>query len=144
MTRLFRVTSKAYDLPHKGRIYDAVEIFWFVVYRVNSAISHEQLIKNYVQDLNNLDYVSENNLYELFTEEEAGALKEYLLKVHEKGYKIKEVDLSLEVYTLGYGDMILEEKEGYYKLNEEDRYNLPFVVWGYYNVSSAKDVGQPR
>lgn len=36
-------------------------------------------------NLNNSGYAFENNLYELFTEEEASALKEYLLNVHEKG-----------------------------------------------------------
>lgn len=91
-------------------------------------------------NLNNSSYAFENNLYELFTEEETSALKEYLLNVHEKGYTIKEVDLSLEAYTLGYGDMVLEEKEGYYKLNEEDRYNLPLVIRGYYDVSSARNI----
>ncbi len=140
---LFRVTSTINNLSHGGEIYKGVEISWFVVYRDGSDTTHEQIIKNYTKNLDNSQYISESNLYELFTEKEADALKRYLLRVHKQGCKIKEADLSLEVYTLGYGNKILGSREGYYRLDNEDDYDLPFIVWGYYDISHGSDISWP-
>jgi len=139
MTRLFRVTSRVSNFSYKNGIYDSVEICWFVVYRETSSIPYEQIIKDYGKESNS-HCVFENNIRELFTEEEANSLKRYLLRVHKQECEIKRADLLLEISTLGYGDIVTEEGEGFYRLNEEDEYDLPFVVWGYYDVSCARDV----
>src|SRR6266849_7508771 len=137
---LFRVTSIVNNLSHEGEIYDGIEMKWFVVYRDSSNVSYDQVIINYTKNLDDSYRISENNLYELFTEKEANALKKYLLRAHKQECGIKEADLLLEVYTLGYGNKALENREGYYRLDNEDGYDLPFVVWGYYDVSYGKDV----
>ncbi|GEM_PF-1213401 len=133
---LFRVTSIINNLSHGGETYDGVEMRWFVVYRDSPGVDYDQVITNYAKNLDNSHYISENNLYELFTEKEANALKKYLLRVHKQECDIKEADLPLEVYTLGYGNRVLGNREGYYRLDNEDSYDLPFIVWGYYDVIS--------
>lgn len=136
---LLRVTSIVNNLSHGGEIYDGVEMRWFVVYRDSPSVANNQVIMNHTKNLDNSHYVCENNLYELFTEKEANALKKYLLRVHKQECEIKETDLLLEVYTLGYGNRVLGNREGYYRLDNEDNYDLPFVVWGYYDVSYGRD-----
>jgi hypothetical protein len=139
MTRLFRVTSRVKGFSYKNRVYDSVEICWFVVYRETPSIPYEQILRDCCDQLNS-HYVSENNIKELFTEEEANALKRYILRVHKEECEVKRADPLLEIYTLGYGDIVPGEGEGFYRLNEEDGYDLPFVVWGYYDVGSSRDV----
>jgi hypothetical protein len=140
MIKLFRVVSTVNNFPHRGRTYDGVEIHWFVVYRENPIASYEKLINGYLKDRDNPLYISEKNLQELFTEEEADALKEYLSKKHGEECDIREADLSTEIDPWGYGDKTPAYREGFYRLNQEDGYDLPFVVWGYYDISHAKDV----
>lgn len=144
MTKLFRVRSKINHFPHKERIYDSVELCWFVVYREAPAFSYEQLIEEYGNQLDSSSYISENNLNELFTEREAGILKEYILRVHKQGCVVKEANLLLEYYSFGYEDIVLGYEEGLYKLDEEEYYNLPFVVLGYYDAGCAQDVSWLR
>jgi len=140
MANLFRVHSLANNFSYHKKVYDSVEISWFVVHRKTPFVSYVELIKNYGRELNRSHYIFENNIKELFTEEEANALKEYLLTKHRQECVIKSADLILEAYTLGYGDIVPDYGEGFYKLNEEDGYDLPFVAWGFYDTSLAKDV----
>lgn len=142
MTKLFRVRSKINHFPHEERIYDSVELCWFVVYRECPAFSYERLVEEYGEKSDGSSFISENNLNELFTEEEAKILKEYILRVHKQGCVVKEANLPLEYYSFGYEDIVLGYEEGLYKLNEEDGYDLPFIVWGYYDAGCAQDVSR--
>ena len=141
MERLFRLKSVLNNFSHKGNVYDGVEVFWLVVYRDNRASSQEQLTNGHIQDSENPFYISEENLYELFSEEESHALKEYLHRAHnEQECEIRETDSQIEVGTWGYGAKNLGHKEGFHRIDVNDSYDLPFVVWGYYDVTCAKDV----
>ena len=140
MTKLFRVTSKVNNFTYHKRVYDSVEICWFVVHRKTPFASYVQLIKNYGKELNNSHHIFENNIKELFTEQEANILKDYLNRDHKLECEIKKADLLLEAYTLGYGDIVPDYGDGFYKLNEEDGYDLSFVVWGFYDINLAEDV----
>jgi len=140
MVRLFRLTSIVNNFPHRGKTYDGVEIRWFVVYRENPIVSYEKPLNGYLKNQDNLLHISEENVRELFTEEEANAFKEYLSKEHREECDIREADLLTEINPWGYGDKTLGHREGFYRLYQEDGYDLPFVVWGYYDVSHAKDV----
>jgi transcriptional regulator CtsR len=140
MTKLFRVTSKVNKFSYQKRVYDSVEICWFVIHRENSSVSYVELIKNYGKEVNNSQDMFENNIKELFTEQEANILKEYLHRKHKQKCEIKRAELLLEAYTLGYGDLVPDSGEGFYKLNDEDGYDLPFVAWGYYDTTDAEDV----
>ncbi len=141
MKRLFRLKSSVNNFSHKGSIYDGVEVFWFVVYRDNWTFSQEELTNGYIKNSENPPYISEENLYELFYEEESNALREYLHRTQNKlECEIRETDVGIEIETWGYGDKALGHKEGFYRIDVDDSYNLPFVVWGYYDVSYAKDV----
>ena len=82
---------------------------------------------------------SEENIYELFSEEESSRLKEYLLN-NRIGCEIRETDFGIEVETWGHGDKLLGHKEGYRRIDLDLNYDLPFIVWGYYDVSYAKDI----
>lgn len=140
MTKLFRITSKVNKFTYQKRVYDPVEICWFVVHRATPFVYFEQLIVSYGKDLYNSHHFFENNIKELFTEQEANILKEYLLRTHKQECEVKRADLLLEAYTLGYGDIVPGDGEGFYRLNEEDSYDLPFLVWGYYDLIHAEDV----
>ncbi|MBI2487074.1 MAG: hypothetical protein HYW01_08960 [Deltaproteobacteria bacterium] len=140
MTKLFRVASKVNNFSYQKRVYDSVEICWFVIHRETPFVSYVELMKNSGKELNNSQDMFENNIKELFTEQEANILKEYLLRNHKQKCEMKRADLLLEAYTLGYGDLVPDSGEGFYKLNEEDSYDLPFVVWGYYDITHAEDV----
>ena len=140
MTKLFTVKSRASKFIHRERVYDFVEFHWFVVYRETSTFSYDELMESYKNKLDNSYYTSEGNISELFTEEEAYALKEYLLRILGHESDIEEANLLLESYTLPYEDIVLGHQEGFYRLNEEEGYDLPFVVWGYYDVSYAEDI----
>lgn len=140
MTKLFTVKSRASKFSHRERLYDFVEFHWFVVYRETSTFSYDELIESYKKKLDNSYYFSESNISELFTEEEACALKEYLLRTLDYEPIVEEANLLLESYTLPYEDIVLGHQEGFYRLNEQEGYDLPFVVWGYYDVSYAEDI----
>ncbi|HSE83135.1 MAG TPA: hypothetical protein VLB01_01140 [Thermodesulfobacteriota bacterium] len=140
MTKLFTVKSRVSKFIHRERVYDFVEFQWFVVYRETSTFSYDELIESYRNKLDNSYYISESNISELFTEEEADALKEYLLRTLNHECEIEEANLLIESYTLAYEDIILGHEEGFYRLNEEEGYDLPFIVWGYYDVSYAEDI----
>jgi hypothetical protein len=140
VAKLFRVRSVFNNFPHSGKVYDEVEVLWFVVHREDLSPSHEQVMEDYRRNFNNPTHTFESNLSELFTEEEAKALREYLLRAHKEGCEMREVDLSHENIPSGCGDKTLGNEEGYYRLDNEYGYDLPVVVWGYYNVSYAKDV----
>jgi hypothetical protein len=140
MARLFRLKSVFDHFSHRGKVYDGVEICWFVVYRDTPINSHRKLLNGYLTNPDNSQYISEDNIYELFTEEEAEAFKEYLLKNHREQCQLREADIRSEVNSWGYGDKILSYREGFYRLDHEGDYNLPFIVWGYYDLSYAKDV----
>ncbi len=140
MIKLFRVNSLANNFSYHKNVYDSVEFSWFVVHRKTPFVSYAQLIKNYGRELNRSHHIFENNIKELFTEQEANGLKEYLLRKHKQECVVKSADLLLEAYTLGYGDIVPEYGEGFYKLNEDDGYDLPFVVWGFYDINLAEDV----
>lgn len=141
MKRLFRLKSLVNNFSHKGSIYDGVEVCWLVVYRDNWTSSQEQLTNGYIKNSENPSYISEENLYELFSEEESNAFKEYIYGTHNKQEcEIRETDAQIEIETWGYGDRALGHKEGFYRIDVNDSYNLPFVVWGYYDVTYAKDV----
>jgi hypothetical protein len=141
MPRLFRLKSFVNNLSHKGSIYDGVEVFWLVVYRDNWASSQEQLTNGFIKNSDNSPFISEENLYELFSEEESNVFKEYLYRTHNKqGCEIRETHAQVEIEAWGYGDRAPGHKEGFYRIDVNDSYNLPFVVWGYYDVTHAKDV----
>jgi hypothetical protein len=141
MERLFRLKSVINNFSHKGNIYDGVEVFWLVVYRDNRASSQEQFTNGHIHDSEKPFYISEENLYELFSEAESHALKEYLHRAcNEQGCEIRETDLRIEIGTWGYGARTLGHKEGFYRIDLNESYELPFIVWGYYDVTYAKDV----
>lgn len=140
MTKLFTVKSRVSKFSHRERIYDFIEFHWFVVYRETSPFSYDELIEDCRKRLDNSYYISENNVNELFTEEEAEALKEYILRTQNQECEIEEANLLLESYTLAYDDIVLGHEEGFYRLDEEEGYDLPFVVWGYYDVGHAEDI----
>ncbi len=139
MKRLYRLKSILNNFSHKGSIYDGVEVFWFVVYRDNLEFSQERQTNGHDNSERQF-YISEGNIYELFSEEESILLKEYLLRDNRAGCEIKETDVDIEVETRGYGDRVLGHKEGYYRMDLDFNYDLPLIVWGYYDVTYAKDI----
>ncbi|MGH7889775.1 MAG: hypothetical protein ACRENF_04415, partial [Thermodesulfobacteriota bacterium] len=136
MPRLFRVTSKVDNFSYRDRVYDSVEVCWFVVHRENPVFSSDEVItelRELGKEVENLRPIFENNIKELFTCGEACALKEYLFTVRKHKCEIKRANLFLESYTLGYADTLPEFGQGFYRLTQDDSYDLPFSVWGYYD-----------
>ncbi len=65
------------------------------------------------------------------------ALKTYLLRVHGVGgnSKVTEMVLPLEKDALLSCDVEADGMWSFYRLAEEEDYELDFEVWGYYNAA---------
>ena len=79
---------------------------------------------------------AEGLIDELFTEDEALQLKEYLDQVHGKEGPtlIEEMSLPIPNNMMGHGARAVGGGDDFYMLSEDPEYSLPFKVWGYFNV----------
>jgi hypothetical protein len=135
----------AYSIVSNFSGHDRVKFHWFVEKRDDPIGPYKQLIK---------DYEPEKCLYqegfvdECFTKEEIEQLREYVARVHDDTLYIFEIDLPLPgpMMPLGaigaagicqmnpQGELEYTTLEDYYMLDTEDKYDLPFKCWAYYNL----------
>ena len=120
-----------------------VTLHWFRKDRPQPIGSYEQLIQSYKQ-LTDPDQRrrAERMVDELFTEEEFFALRDYL-RIHQ-GADLRTGVLVPPVSGVKYesegkpgllrpfSQRVDGEGGGFYRLDEEPTYTLPFAVWGYY------------
>jgi hypothetical protein len=111
--------------------YKDVTFYWFYyeTTRRRQAL-YEVLIKDY--DAKENDAYAEGAIEELFSADEAAALKVYLDAVHGDGTTVIEpVELPMRK-SFPFGAIGAGENDDYYMLSEDFEYNLPFKVWGYF------------
>ena len=79
---------------------------------------------------------AEGLIDELFTEDEALQLKEYLDQVHGKEGPtlIEEMSLPIPNNMMGHGARAVGGGDDFYQLFKEPEYSLPFKVTGYFDL----------
>jgi len=136
--RLYGVYSEVNDFDSWGARWKSVTINWFVVDRKIPPVPYETSIKSYrpnSKDPGKYRY-PEGFIDECFTYQETNALTEYL-KRYPGECKISEVELPIEPNLAGNGALAIGGLEGFYMLSKDENYNLPFKVWGYYDLRFA-------
>ena len=128
--KLYRVRTTAKEY-HGCR---DVVFQWFRHAMPQGQRPYADLIKDY--EPKESDLYTEFLIEELFTQDEARQLKDYLDRHHggEGETVIKEFPLPVDNCTMGYGCMAVGGGDGFYKLCKESKYSLPFKVWGYYDL----------
>jgi hypothetical protein len=130
--RLYQVTSKTKVFLG----YKDVKLHWFFDIFAGSRPDkrpYAELIKDYDPSDNVL---AEHCIDELFTEDEARQLKEYidLGHGHSTTTTIKEVELPIDKHASGISEQDFEYGDGFYELSRESDDPLPFKVSGFFDL----------
>jgi hypothetical protein len=100
---------------------------------------YHELIKDYHPG----EYYSESCIDEMFSRDEANALKEYL----DRDYgnvgitTLERVDLPIPNNLMGVGAIAVDGGDDFYMLDKAEGYPLSFSVWGYFNLVGCQLVG---
>jgi hypothetical protein len=142
MKKLYRVISVLGNFPYGGKRNEESIVYWTFSNRAKSLIAYDLAIENYESIPEVERELQERAVDELFTREEALALKAYLKGKYrwDKGVSqdecvIEKVSLpipadALPLSALGYGE---------FELNRRKKNNsLPFKVSGYCQVYSSR------
>lgn len=136
--RLFHVVSIANNVQYNKVSYDNVTIDWFVVDRKKPPVPYENSIFNY----HNLPQKQRENpeafINELFTEDEALQIKEYLEK-RNNVVKIDPAELPIADIKKGHKSFEVAEGTGFYVLHRKENYPFSFKVEGFFNVNLADE-----
>ena len=127
--KLYRPVSEGCTISEPSTVYENIAIKWLMYDREKPVIPYEIGIEEYDGELPHV----RRALDELFTEDEAKALSEYLSRTKGISCQMQEEELPLHPRAMGYID-------GYdincgitflYELYEEPGYDLPFKVLAY-------------
>jgi len=136
MTNLFQVTTIVKEFSgHRNVRFD-----WFCAERKEPPIPYAKAIRDYDPHDDDARY-SEFAIDELFTRDEAKALKAYLDKHHgnEGVTTIEQYDkLPIDMNTIGFGVLSMIHGGDYCSLWEEPGYSLPFHAEGYFDLRDAE------
>lgn len=134
--KLYHVYSTLPSLEIKGIKCNNVHVSWFVRGRTEPPAPYEILINHYDTSAGHVIH-AQNAVKELFTIEEADAFSAYLTRSKIDATPIiKAAELPFEMKRAGFLEFAGGDAAGFYRASEEDDYDLPFQVWGYYD---AKD-----
>lgn len=111
-----------------------LKCYWFYVERKLPIAPYEHIIKDY-DPLKCKD--AETSVNEFFTGLEIEMLRNY---ISDLSLEVKEVDLPLPSNCIPLSHSPSGGGEGYYLLSEQEDYNLPFKVWGYYDSKNPDDL----
>jgi hypothetical protein len=136
MAKLYSVTTTAHE--YHGR--RNVVFHWFRTEPRNEDRPYAELIQNYDGDLYSKDLIDE-----LFTEQEACDLKEYIDRVHgDAGVTtIEEWKLPIHNQQMGYGARSVGGGDDFYMLDKDPEYSLPFGVNGYFDLVDCELIDEP-
>jgi hypothetical protein len=131
VTKLYHVTTvvKEYN-GHKN-----VSFKWFFAGMRHSRLPYTELIAGYDPDDEDIHY-PEGAVDEMFTEDEANQLKSYLDREHGGSgtTSIKAAEIPIPKNTISAGALPVGGPQDLYQLQNEDRYDLPFEVMGYFDL----------
>jgi hypothetical protein len=76
----------------------------------------------------------------MFALDQANALKEYLEQNHPRWgtATIEKVELPIPNRTFGFRAIGGGRYEGFFRLEEDSDYSLPFKAWGYFDVRDCE------
>lgn len=136
--RLFQVMSVANNVQYKKKSYDNVTIEWFVVDRKEPPVPFRDSIYNYHNLPEDQKKNTESYIKELFTEDEAHKIKEYLEK-RNNAVKIDPAELPISDIKKGHQSFEVTEGTGFYVLHKKETYPFSFKVEGFFNVNLADE-----
>ena len=130
--RLFRATTIM--AQHQG--YKNVVFHWLVLTRAQPVAPYERLITGY-QELDKLEQLRlENFIDEAFTTQEIAALAVYLKKTAWSEPEVEELTLPIDDINLANPNAFLAiSSQQLYMLSKDAGYDLPFQVYGRYDLS---------
>jgi len=102
---------------------------------------YAELIENYDPQ----DPYAESAIDELFTADEANALKDYLDQHHggEGSTTITKADLPIPNNVVGLDCIGVGGGNDFYSLYKEPEYSLPFMIEGYFNLVGCELIDEP-
>jgi len=142
MIKLYRASSTLSKFPHRGLIYDKVQFEWLMDNRKEPLVPYEQAIVNYRKDKDEWHLYPEEYINELFTEDEAKALKDYLLRAENANCEIREQKLPIPFKTMSVSAISAGGDNDFLMLFMDKEYDLPFPVLGYFDVTDKKPSGK--
>ncbi len=86
----------------------------------------------------NDDVCAHGCIDEMFSEEEALRVKEYLDQTHPGTHTILEKELPISNTVLGFGEVPVGGGTDLYMLDKTPGYSLPFKVWGYFDLRGCE------
>lgn len=142
---LFRARSFIETLPRGEVVFRDVAVHWFHVGAREASRPYERLIDGY----NALDEpqraYARRHIDELFTAQEVEQLRRYLDRLDTQTVRYGTINgqrlhadeavLPLPGGTAGYTDHPVGGTADVYRLAEHDGYDLPFAVYGYFDLS---------
>ena len=141
---LFYITSRIYLYGYKN-----VPVTWFVTKRERPlfgrngslGIPYADVIEGYEIESGRS---SEAAVEELFLADEAKSFVEFLYRHYGDAYRrteIKPETLPIPSGQMAYADRSVSARrygiDGFLKIGEEDDYELPFAVWGFYDCEGS-------
>jgi hypothetical protein len=138
MSELYSVHSLVRDFAYEGREYEEVKVTWFVVERPAPLVPYETAIEDYAQMDAGARAFPAAYLDELFSREEAAALKQYLDRRREVTTMIEPVELPVMANASGCRRLERGGGNDFLMLHREKGYALPFRVEGYFSVRFAE------
>lgn len=137
--QLFSVFSIINSFRYKEAYYDNVKIYWFYKERKSPQVSFEDVITNY-DNLNSPERITlENFVMECFTQEEANALKEYLVSIEKTSATVIPCNQPFDIRTLVNLTFSSKQEKDIFNLSRRPLFNLPFTVEGRFNIKNADE-----
>lgn len=132
--KLYRLRSVAQEITHHNDVYSNVKICWIVRDRTRSVVPYKQGIKNYKSTSQDIKVYAKSALNELFLPDEAIAFAAYLLAQHNQATIFEPVILPIESNAVPVDILPAGGGVDYYQIFKEEKYSLPFNVWGQYDL----------
>ncbi len=139
MIKLFRLFSRISGVNYEDKKYDNVLFNWFVIDRKDLQIPGENAIINYNTLLEDNREKAELYIKELFTKEEADALKNLLDSLTNGFTGIEEINLPIPDNLKNYNSLSPGNGIGFTDFYKRKNYNLPFKVRALFNINDAEE-----
>ena len=140
-TKLYKVYSTIDDWPHRAERYNGVSVTWYVREREEPPVPYEEAI----EAPDRVSHIYLQSLLDgLFTEKELSMFRKYLAEKHGNKVSAKVVELPLTGCEMAVWDLPLDSRRNIHLLDEEECYDLPFKVGGWYDISNSVEYQTPR
>lgn len=138
MNKIFSVNSLVKNFQYQGKYYEEIKINWFVLERKIPLVPYAEAIQDYTQLDEKERAFPEEYLNELFSREEADALKKYLDRQPNTTTHIEKIELPVMPNVSGCRRLAAGSGNDFLALHKGKNYPLPFKVEGYFSVRFAE------